>query len=285
MIIKKLASFTILLGLLAHSNNIDAQGKMKKYNKLEINMFPKAKAGEKQVYIQVPIETNENDLKVEVFVGKTQLVDCNNYFMIGEIVSNNLEGWGYDYYTIKGSGETAGTLMGCLDNKKTSKFIQMPASLLRYNSRLPIVIYVPNDLEVKYRIWRADNQMATATKGKILDDAPKATNLENKRWRLVELMGKSITGESDKHYIIFNAANGVIEAKADCNVLTAPYKISNGSKLQLQPIITTNMACSGNLEGEFVQMLESINNYAINGRDLSLAKNKMAPFARFELVE
>jgi ecotin len=32
-------------------------------------MFPKAKEGYKQVYIQLPVAKNENDLKVEVFVG------------------------------------------------------------------------------------------------------------------------------------------------------------------------------------------------------------------------
>jgi len=29
--------------------------------------------------------------------------------------------------------------------------------LIRYNSRLPIVVYVPEDVEVRYRIWSADS--------------------------------------------------------------------------------------------------------------------------------
>jgi ecotin len=30
--------------------------------------------------------------------------------------------------------------------------------LIRYNSRLPVVIYVPADAQVRYRIWKADGE-------------------------------------------------------------------------------------------------------------------------------
>jgi ecotin len=103
---------------------------------------------------------------VELIVGKTLEVDCNRYFINGEIATNNLEGWGYDYYNVTGNGNIAGTKMACIDNKKTSKFINMPSSMLRYNSNLPIVIYVPEGMQVRYKIWRADKQAKTATQGK-----------------------------------------------------------------------------------------------------------------------
>ncbi len=31
--------------------------------------------------------------------------------------------------------------------------------LHRYNSRLPLVVYEPDGVEVRYRIWRGDNSM------------------------------------------------------------------------------------------------------------------------------
>jgi ecotin len=34
--------------------------------------------------------------------------------------------------------------------------------LLRYNSKLPVVVYVPNGFEVRYRIWRADESIGKA---------------------------------------------------------------------------------------------------------------------------
>lgn len=37
--------------------------------------------------------------------------------------------------------------------------------LLRYNSRLPIVVYVPSSVEVRYRLWRADPTPTRADEG------------------------------------------------------------------------------------------------------------------------
>ncbi|MBS1571662.1 MAG: serine protease inhibitor ecotin [Bacteroidetes bacterium] len=124
----------------------------------EIKMFPKAKEGYKQVYIKVPTNKNENDMKVEVFVGNTQLVDCNKHRMGGTISEKNLDGWGYNYYEVESNGQATSTMMACPDQKKTSQFIYMQPELMRYNSKLPIVLYVPKNMEVKYRIWKAENK-------------------------------------------------------------------------------------------------------------------------------
>lgn len=126
-----------------------------KFEKLEIKMFPKAEQGFKQVYIQLPILANEADYKVEIFVGQEKEVDCNKHFMSGKIKEENLEGWGYNFFSVESEGQIAGTLMGCPDNKKTKKFITMPSIMTRYNSKLPIVIYTPENLQVRYRIWKA----------------------------------------------------------------------------------------------------------------------------------
>lgn len=34
----------------------------------------------------------------------------------------------------------------------------------RYNSKLPVVVYVPDGLEVSYRIWGADEKIGKAVK-------------------------------------------------------------------------------------------------------------------------
>ena len=63
-------SKTIISGLMLFAAvNTFAQKKTEKFEKLQIEMFPKAKEGFKQVYIQLPVAKNENDLKVEFFVG------------------------------------------------------------------------------------------------------------------------------------------------------------------------------------------------------------------------
>lgn len=136
--------------------NAFAQKKAEKFEKLQIEMFPKAKEGYKQVYIQLPIAKNENDLKVEFFVGAEKMLDCNKHFLIGEVEKQDLQGWGYNYYEVESKGETGGTLMACPDQKLTKKFVSLQPETVRYNSKLPLVFYVPKDLEVRYRILRPD---------------------------------------------------------------------------------------------------------------------------------
>jgi len=128
----------------------------------EISMFPKAEQDYKQVYVKVPKKHNEENFKIELFVGKNELLDCNSYFLLGGIEEKTLEGWGYNYYIVSSNGEVAGTLMACPDNKKTMKFVYIKPLLLRYNSKLPIVVYLPKNLELRYRIWQADKKMKNA---------------------------------------------------------------------------------------------------------------------------
>ena len=142
--------------------NTFAQKKAEKFEKLEIEMFPKAKDGYKQVYIQLPVAKNEKDLKVEYFVGTEKMLDCNNYFLMGSVKSQDLQGWGYNYYEVESNGETAGTLMGCMNKKETKKFVYIKPEIVRYNSKLPLVFYVPKDLEVRYRVLRPDTTMKKA---------------------------------------------------------------------------------------------------------------------------
>ena len=142
--------------------NISAQKKTEKFEKLQIDMFPKAKEGYKQVFIQLPIAENENDLKVEFFVGTEKMLDCNKHFLMGKVMTQDLQGWGYNYYDVESTGETGGTLMACPDQKKTKKFVSLQPEIVRYNSKLPLVFYVPKDFEVRYRILRPDSVMKKA---------------------------------------------------------------------------------------------------------------------------
>ena len=37
--------------------------------------------------------------------------------------------------------------------------------LIRYNSKLPIVVYAPEGVEVQYRVWKADPKPTAIEKG------------------------------------------------------------------------------------------------------------------------
>lgn len=56
-------------------------------------------------------------------------------------------------------------MMACPDGKKEQKFVTAylgDAGMVRYNSKLPIVVYTPANVEVKYRIWKAEDKVQDA---------------------------------------------------------------------------------------------------------------------------
>ncbi len=68
-----------------------------------------------------------------------------------------MQGWGYTYYELGQVGPAVSTLMACPDDSRKQAFVQVGGEpqLVRYNSKLPLVIYAPADMEVRYRIWSA----------------------------------------------------------------------------------------------------------------------------------
>jgi ecotin len=92
----------------------------------------------------------------------------NRYFFGGRIEEETIKGWGYTRYKVSALGPMAGTLMSVdPDAPKVARFIAVGGGpyLIRYNSRLPIVVYVPEGVEVRYRIWAAGAEIKSIEKG------------------------------------------------------------------------------------------------------------------------
>ena len=67
----------------------------------------------------------------------------------------NLEGYGYSYFIFKSNGQLISTKMGCGNDKKSLKnVVSGKTELVRYMSRLPLVVYTPEDIQIKYKIWQ-----------------------------------------------------------------------------------------------------------------------------------
>ena len=90
------------------------------------------------------------------------MVDCNNRAFYGKIEEITLKGWGYKYLEVSNIDSGATTMMACQE-PKTEKFISIRDTLRRYNSRSPIVIYIPEGYDVRYRIWSAEKNVQEAT--------------------------------------------------------------------------------------------------------------------------
>lgn len=131
--------------------------------------FPPADKGMVRYVLQLPKAEDESGLKVELLVGKTIPVDAGNiHFFGGAIEQETIEGWGFTRYIVRELGPMAGTLMAIdPDAPKVERFVTLAGDpyLIRYNSRLPVVVYVPEGVEVRYRIWRAAPDTTLMQKG------------------------------------------------------------------------------------------------------------------------
>lgn len=134
-----------------------------------LKAFPPAAKGQVRHVLDLPADEQESLLRVELIVGKTVAVDAQNrYFFGGKLESKTAAGWGYSYYLLPKLGPLAGTRMAVdPDAPKTNRFIALGGEplLLRYNSKLPIVVYVPEGVEVRYRIWRAPAESTPVKEG------------------------------------------------------------------------------------------------------------------------
>ena len=131
--------------------------------------FPAADQGMLRYVLQLPAQADESALRVELIVGKTVQVDeQNQYFFGGTIEEETIQGWGFTRYVLKELGPLAGTLMAADPNApKVAHFIPLGGDpyLIRYNSRLPIVVYVPEGVEVHYRLWTAGEETTVMEQG------------------------------------------------------------------------------------------------------------------------
>ncbi|MDF3867214.1 serine protease inhibitor ecotin [Pseudomonas denitrificans (nom. rej.)] len=130
----------------------------------DVAPYPKADEGFVRQVIHLPKQAQEENFKVEILAGKTLTVDCNRQRLGGTLEEKTLEGWGYTYYRLDKVSGPASTLMACPDGKTRKDFVPVVGDgfVLRYNSKLPIVIYAPKDVEVRYRLWSASEKVEKA---------------------------------------------------------------------------------------------------------------------------
>ena len=131
----------------------------------DVAPYPEAEKGFTRQVIHLPAQEDESAFKLEVLAGKELLVDCNRQRLGGDLEEKDLKGWGYPYYRLEKVSGPASTLMACPDQNKTKAFVPVVGDgfLLRYNSKLPVVVYVPEGVEVRYRIWSASTEVKTAS--------------------------------------------------------------------------------------------------------------------------
>jgi ecotin len=130
----------------------------------DLKPWPDPGNGEQRHVIRLPQLADEPDHMVELLLGKTlKLDERNRYFIAGVLEKRTIKGWGYSYYHLASGGQVAGTLMAVPEGApKVDRFVTVRSddAMIRYNSKLPLVVYVPEGFEVRYRVWSAGAESA-----------------------------------------------------------------------------------------------------------------------------
>lgn len=132
----------------------------------DLKPYPPAEAGSARMVIRLPAVDDESQLKVELMIGKAMEIDCNQHWFGGKFERETVAGWGYPIFRLSEVMGPASTMMACLPGEeKRTAFVQVRIDdpLVRYNSKLPVVVYVPESFSVRYRVWSAPDDYSEAT--------------------------------------------------------------------------------------------------------------------------
>lgn len=109
-----------------------------------------------------------------------------------------------------------------------------------------------------------------------------------KYWKLTELNGRPIAIDTTfikEPHIIFKESNSRVVGNGGCNNISGEYQIENMNRISFSKMISTKMACTRmELEGEFLETLQKVDNFNVAGDTLILNKARMAPLAKFQVV-
>lgn len=130
----------------------------------DVAPYPQSEIGYKRHVIWLPPVNDEDLHKVELIPVQEIVTDCNIHAYMGQLDEKTLDGWGYTYYQLTNVQGPMSTLMACPGQQLTPALVpvRVDNNWVRYNSKLPIVVYAPTDFEVRYRIWSAPEAMLNA---------------------------------------------------------------------------------------------------------------------------
>jgi ecotin len=160
---KKTVMMLLVMGLLTMGGTASCA------SHAELKAFPPAMEGMERFVIVLPEKARGEDeaFMVEIMAGKTMLTDGVNLTRLGSVIEQRpLKSWGYTYYEVTGSSEVMSTMMAPPEGTPmVETFVSGMPLKVRYNSRLPIVVYAPKGYEIRYRIWKASDTTEAAEKG------------------------------------------------------------------------------------------------------------------------
>ena len=130
-----------------------------------LGLLPPPAEGMVRYVLQLPKQDDESAFRVELIVGKTVQVDeQNRYVFTGRFEQETLDGWAYPCHVVRDLGALVGTKQAShATAPRVNRFVTLGGEpyLVRYNSRIPILVYIPRAAEVRYRLWTAGTEVKT----------------------------------------------------------------------------------------------------------------------------
>jgi len=131
------------------------------------------------------------------------------------------------------------------------------------------------------------NTTKKSTNSGMSPDNPNSDLIET-YWKLTELMGEPIVmtpGTKKEMHMVIKKQDNLVNGNGGCNSFTGSYTVLEGNRISFSKLAGTKMACIDmEKETTFMEALQKADNYAIQGKILSLNKGRMAPLAKFEAV-
>lgn len=114
--------------------------------------------------IRLPAAGDESALRVELIIGRETLVDCNRRWFGGKLERESVPGTGYPVYRMTSVAGPATTMMACPDEATRQEFVTVRFAnpFVPYNSKTPLVVYVPQGFVVRYRTWEGQHKSRDA---------------------------------------------------------------------------------------------------------------------------
>ena len=141
---------------------------------LDLKPYPPAPAGQQRWVFQLnpllrpspdpAISGNPIDWRVQLIVGREVEVDCNSHHFGGQLRLESVPGWGYPVVRLDRVGPLVSTRRACPDQASERRFVSLAGEpfLLPYNVSLPVVVYVPEGFQVRWRLWKAESESREA---------------------------------------------------------------------------------------------------------------------------
>jgi len=125
--------------------------------------YPAALDGATRHVIHLPKVADPGRYRVELVPGRSELADCSLRGYSAALERRNLPG-GAPYYVL-GALQPLPAAGSCADPTRKRRFVRVRGDnlLLPYDSRQPLVVYLPAQMQLKYRIWRADKSLSDAS--------------------------------------------------------------------------------------------------------------------------